>query len=331
MKEEKVTEKKSGGMSEFWRKASDAGKKVADGVSKGTKSLAEKAKEYNHEQKLKKYNPLTMEEYKSESFHIPNVICIIDDLERRTVDVCEGAIGKRKVIDKVEVLYLYDEEVNNIGIEFVPVAKCDCVYCMDPFDRKKFVRVDYIFGKATEEKLAELAHIAHKLGAKCCSVEIVETNNDISISEKKANVKRDNEITIIRKKKNKEEADKYINDIDVDVQYSKTIKNLNSRSGKTVTHFEGSREPEQPTLKWFAHDDNIRGLVDMCCENKNSVKSKTLELCGSISTTMSIKTACVIDKIISNPNAKIQSKYSTSMESQAIKEQSSKLIFEIEF
>ena len=112
MKDEKVTEKKSGGMSEFWRKASDAGKKVADGVSKGTKNLAEKAKEYNHEQKLKKYNPLTMKEYKSKNFHIPNVIRIVDDAERRDNEVCVGAIGWRETVKEVEILCIYDEYMN---------------------------------------------------------------------------------------------------------------------------------------------------------------------------------------------------------------------------
>ena len=41
MNEEKTKEKKSGGMAEFWHKASDVGKKVASGVATGTKNLAE--------------------------------------------------------------------------------------------------------------------------------------------------------------------------------------------------------------------------------------------------------------------------------------------------
>ena len=307
MKDEKVTEKKSGGMSEFWRKASDAGKKVADGVSKGTKSLAEKAKEYNHEQKLKKLNPLTMKEYKSKSFHIPNVIRIVDDAERRDNELCVGAIGWRETVKDVEILCIYDEYMNDIGVQFIPAAKCNSIYCVDQFDRKRFLESDCIFSKATEERLAELEHIAYSLGAKICSIEIVDANVESTSSKQQMN----------------------LDALGVKTAESKisASKNGIQSSGKTTTYFKGSEEPKKPTLKWFAHDDNIKGLIEMRCTDKNAVKSKILEIKGSTSATMSQKVACAIDAKIKGNKIK----GGLSMESQAIKEQSSKLIFEIEF
>lgn len=306
MKEEKVTEKKSGGMSEFWRKASDAGKKVADGVSKGTKSLAEKAKEYNHEQKLKKYNPLTMEEFKSEEFHIPNIIKIVDDASRRDVDVCEGAIGWREIVNEVEVLCLYNEYINEVGVKFIPMAEYGEIYCSDRFDSSRFLNVTLAFRRATDEKLAELANIAYCLGAKSCAIEIVETDSTNSKTNQKINGK--------------------ILSVSANASQENSYKSMNRTSGKTMKYFEGSNEIKRPELKWFAHDDNIKGLIEMRCSNQNSIKSNVLELSGAMSNTMSRKIACAIDGLM-----KGNAKATMSMESQANKEYSSKLIFEVEF
>lgn len=299
---EKKENKKNSAISNMLHKAVDMGKKAAGGISKGTKSLTAQTKKSLHEQKIKKYNPLFLEDFTKNEFNIPNVIEIVDDAVRRGVEVCDGAIGWTDRINEVEVLHLYDEFVGSSGIQFVPVAKCDGVYCVDPFDRNRFIKSDCAFGKANEEKLAELEYLAYMLGAKSCSVEITESETEttaveinVSRSDKKDKVNMENK--------------------------SKIGKN---HSGKVVSSFEGSNQPKPPILKWFAHDDSIKSLVDMRCLDGNSIKSKTLELKGSSSATMSKKTACAIDKIM-------KLKGSLSMEKQAVKEHNSKLIFEIIF
>ena len=65
----------------------------------------------------------------------------------------------------------------------------------------------------------------------------------------------------------------------------------------------------------------------MRCENVNSIKSKELRLEGSVSATMSQKTAMSIDKAIS----KMGVGGNMDMENQAVKENSSTLVFSIEF
>ena len=74
-------------------KSKVVGKKVAVAVQKGAVDLSDKMKSANYQSRMKKYNPLFPEVYFSESFHVPNMIKIVDDAERRGVDVCEGAIG----------------------------------------------------------------------------------------------------------------------------------------------------------------------------------------------------------------------------------------------
>ena len=298
-------------MTDILHKASDIGKKVAGNVQEGAKALSEKSKNDSYMRRMKKYNPLFPEKYHSEDFKIPNMIMIVDDAVRRGIDVCEGAIGWIGNETGMEILFLYDEYIEQSGINFIPVATCDAIYYVDSFDRNRFVRTDCIFTKAHEEKLAELEHIAYALGAKSCSIEIAETNVDVESNRK-------NSFSKLNYK-----------GISAGESYEKSNqhKKLNSRSGKITAIFEGDNSPRCPELKWFAKDDNIKGLIEMRCSGNNSIKSKVLELSGSSHSTMSQKTACAIDGAIK----KIGSKSGVNMEKQATKENSSKLIFEVEF
>ena len=283
-------------------KLSNVAKKTASEVQKGVVSLSEQSKKARQEQQIKRYNPVTAEEFHSSDFKLPNVIEIVDDAVRRKVEVCAGAIGWRDTKKGVEILHLYDEYIEESGLVFIPVARCDNVYCVDNFNRNQFVNTNYIFGKTNEEKLAELARIAHALGAKKCSIEILESTQEMSTVS--ASVKS--------------------SEIKAEVGGGAKRQITNKSSGKRILNFDGSVEPTRPELKWFAHDDNIRGLIEMRCSENNSIKSTILELDGSISTTMSRKTACAIDSLL-----KVSGKM--SMETQVTKEISSKLIFEIEF
>ena len=295
---------KSEFFSNVWNKASDVGKKAAEGIQKGVKDLSEEAKKNAYEKKLKKYNPLFPDEFKSDYFKLPNIIEIVDDAIRRDIDICEGAIGWTDTVNDVEVLHLYDEYVKESNINLVPFPKCDAVYCIDNFDKNRFVNSDSIFERITNEKLAELENIAYNLGAKSCSIEIVEASIHSKTAGSKANIK-----TLYG---------------DANSNSGSFSGTQSRQSGKNVSYFDGHNEPQKPTLKWFAHDDNIKGLIEMRCSGNNSIKSKVLELNCSSSATMSQKVACAIDKIL-------KVKASISMESKAIKEHSSKLIFEIEF
>lgn len=290
--------------SNIFKKTSDIGKKAADQVQKGAKIVSEQTKKNIEEYKKKKYNPIYPKDFKKKDFCLPNIIEIVDDAIRKEIEYCEGAIGWCDKQGEAEVLHLYDEWVEKSGIEFVPFWKCDNIYCVDAFDRNRYINVNSVFSQTNHEKLAELANIAYCLGAKMCSVEIVEENSNMEAKSFRVGVGA--KIGSARAG---------------DDSYS---MNKNKQSGKTVTCFEGSDVPKRPELKWFQYDDNIKGLIDMRCSDANSIKSKTLELSGSSSATMSTRTAIAIDKIM-----KISADF--SMEKQVQREISSKLIFEVEF
>ena len=265
---------------------------------------------------MKKYNPIFPEQYWSENFNIPNMIAIVDDAVRRDVDVCKGSIGWLNTENGIEVLYLYDEFVPQCGITFVPAAVCKEVYYVDNFDRKRFVRVDCIFGKAHEEKLAELEHIAFCLGAKSFSVEISESSSSVEIDNKKVEGQRG---LLIRSTSVKQSED-------VEKNIHKT--SVNKLNGRATTYFEGNSEPRQPQLKWFAHDEGIKRLIEMRCAKENTIKSKVLELEGSSCRTMSQEVACAVDGAIGKI---MNNKSNAEMEHRAKTECHSKLIYHIEF
>lgn len=290
----------------------DLSKKAAADAKVGVTTIVEKAKASNYARKMKKYNPLFPNQYKSNSFNLPNIIMIVDDAVRRDIDVCEGAIGWLSKESGTEVLCLYDEAVEFSGIQFIPTVTCDTVYYVDSFNRNRFIRTDCIFSKAHEERMAELKHIAYCLGAKKCTIEISESSSDMQVQNKSFNFSEN-----IKDLSSTECAEQSL---------SQTGKS--HRSGHNVVEFQGNHSVQKPELKWFAHDDNIKRLIEMCCEGNQAVKTENLELSGSSSATMSQKTACTIDSVIGKLGG---TKGSASMDAQAAKEHHSKLHFYIEF
>ncbi len=287
-------------------------KKAVNNVKDGVSAMVDKSKANSLERKVKKYNPVLPEQYKSDTFNLPNIITIVDDAVRRDVDVCEGAIGWLGKEADVEVLYLYDEAVAFSGIRFVPVAVCDAVYYVDNFDRGRFIRSDCIFAKVQEERMAELKQVAYALGAKKCTIEITDT-----LSDQQAH---NTGVIVSAKKKGilgKASADENVKQ-----------SALRNNQSLIVIDFEGHDSPSRPSLKWFQHDDTINRLIDMCCAGKRSVKAETLVLSASSAVTMSRNAAAAIDAAI---GGKTGAGGSLTMSAEVAKEQRSKLVYHIEF
>lgn len=287
------------------------GKSLAVGIAKGAKDLSEKAQIDSYNRKMKKYNPLFLEEYNSAEFFLPNIITIVDDAVRRDIDVCKGAIGWRENKKGTEVLFLYDEFVNQCGLKFLPNAVCDEIYYVDPFDRTCFVKIDYIFQRAHEEKIAELEHIAYSLGAKKCVIEIEE--KQVTHDKKKRNMDT------------KEDKSKVLASETYEAEASSD--SMQKRSGKSTTQFLGNNQISVPTLKWFANDNNILNLIDYRCKGGNEIKIKTLALSGSSATTMSRKAAYSIDAAVADMG--ISNTY--SMEDKSVKESEMVILYHLEF
>ena len=302
------TKKSAEAMSAFLQKTSDTGKKVLDEAQKSAVAMSEKAKQDSYDRRLNKYNPLFPDVYNALDFKYPNIIVIVDAAVRKDIDVCEGAIGWRDTEGDSEVLYLYEMEANYKDIQFVPTAMCNAAYYVDSFNPNRYIRVDCIFDKAHEERLAELKGVAHALGAKRCTIEITESSREVLSTEKHGKAGFSKVLSV---------------KLDQSSQYASS----KSRSGKITAEFEGNIAPHHPQLKWFAQDENIKNLIKMRCSSDNTVKTESLTLSGSSCATMSHKTAASIDATIQK--AKLGG--GISMGSEAMNEHNSKLVFEIEF
>jgi hypothetical protein len=312
-------QKSAEAVSNIIKKTNDVRKKAAENIQKSADYIANKSKNDGYLRRMKKYNPVFPELYHSADFNLPNIIMIVDDAVRRGVDVCEGAIGWLGNENDIEIFYLYDEAVLTSGLQFIPTANCDAIYCVDNFEPNRFIKADHIFTRAHEERIAELKHIAFSLGAKKCSIEISESTMETSIKNKQNKVSED--ASYLDQGLSANES----------FEQNSAKKESNKRRGRTEVVFVGSDIPKKPELKWFAHDDNIKRLIQMRFENGNAIKSEFLELAGSSLTTMSEKAAYAMDMAIKKSGAKGKVKGSSDISSQVAKESKSKLIFIIEF
>ena len=284
-----------GVFSSVFKKASDLGKKAAE----ETKKFVDQTKENIHEQKAKKYLAVSEKDFKTKTFKIPSIIMIEEDGANSEFIKDEKAIGWIEEHKSVSALHFYASFAKKCGITFIPTLQTGNAYYRDNFDEKKYISSNAVFGRATEEKLAELNNIAYCLGAKHCSIEMVEEDSSSETKSFKLSIN----------------GAKPASSLEGSVSAKR-------QSGKTLVDFEGHDNPEVPDLKWFEHDDNIKNLIKMRC-NK-AIKSSVLELSGSASATMSKSIACAIDDVLNICG-------NLSMEKQSIKEHNTKLMFEIYF
>ena len=295
-------------------KTTSLGKKAVEEVQKNASAMSEKTKEESYQRRLKKYNPLFPDVYYSDDFSLPKMIVVVDASVRQGIDVCEGSVGWLDSENGMDVLYLYTEIAKNSELVFYPLLDSSSVYYVDNFDSKRFIRSDCIFSKAHEERMAELKHIAHSLGAKNCTIEITETLSESTASSNKFSMGGSVPTSLKFSLKGSSEKN-----------FTRT-DNIH-RSGHITAQFEGSNSPKRPKLKWFAQDENIKRLIDMRCKKANNLKYETLQLSGATSATITKKTAIALDGAL----GKIGVKGNSTMETKATKDSTSTLIFSVEF
>ncbi|MBQ6997840.1 MAG: hypothetical protein IJN60_05650 [Oscillospiraceae bacterium] len=294
----------SGAVSQLLQKAKDAGMSAAESVEKGAIALSERVKDAGFQERLKKYAPLFPEEYTAAAFVLPRLITVVDESVRRGIDVCEGSVGWRSVEAETEILHLYSTAAEMKEIEFYPAVTVGATYYVDAFNSSRYIDVDCIFQKAHEERLAELEQIAFSLGAKSCTIEITETQQDSSSTKSGGNMG--------------------VGKLGFKADKADNTASSQMRSGKITITFKTSAAPQRPALKWFANDETIKNLIEIRCADPGRFTHKELLLSGSTFATMSHNTAAAIDGLRGV-------KGGFSMKNQATQERSSLLIFSVAF
>ena len=290
-------------------RAKDIGAKSAQIAARGIQEANETAVRMQHEAQLARYNPIFPQEYLDPEFDLPMMIVLVDEDERKGIDVCEGSIGWLSTKGKMEVLHLYLEAVPLSGLEFYPLSVCDAVYFYDPFNRKRFISLSSYFETAQKDKLTELLNIAHMLGAKECIIESFEMEKRVSRKKLGAGVK----------------ANGNQGDFDMSSDASSSAR----RTIEMAHKFEGSDMPIMPELNWYKNDKGIQSLIAMRLSNQsgNAIKEHTLTIDCSASCTMSITMGGKIDATLN----RIGAKANLSFEGSAQDESRKRLVYKVLF
>lgn len=305
-------EKGKGALAGMMQNTVDFGKKAVNVAKENALAMAEKRKAEAIDKEIKKYNPLFPDQFENEGFHLPKVIVVADDAERREIEVCKGAIGWRSVENKTEILWIYDKEAERTGVQFVPSRQCNGIYHVDRFDPDRYILADQVFSRALDEKVAELERIAICLGAKKYVIDIQESSRNANQQQNKGSV--GGLFKGIGMSSSKEE--------------NTTANDMTKNGYHTEVNLKGSCRTQRPTLKWFAHTDTILELIENRCNKGNAIKSKTVQITGSSVAAMSIDVASSIDIAANKMNVINGEK---SMASKAASENHSTLYFYVEF
>lgn len=293
-----------------------AGPAVIAGIAgekgvQGAKAAAKKIKEENINAQFKKYNPVFRDQYNASDFSLPNMVMIVDDSERRDIEVCKGSIGWKSVEDGMEVLHLYYDAVATSGLVFSPAPMCNSIYYVDPHKTTSFVNLDSLFERMQREKLAELVDVANCLGAKSYSVEIIEEEKQTE--QGVVNAKAEAKVKIAK--------------AGAGVEHKDDSLKHGVRRASVTANFSEKREPIEPTLCWFKDDDSILGLIKHVCRDHGRIKGQTLIFEGSKHAVMAQETAAKIDAAVKKLGAQV----SGTMVKKAESESSSKIIFKLKF
>lgn len=276
--------------------------KAGEGMQKGFADLQDKMNNDSYQRRLKKYNPVFMEQYLEEGFRIPKIVMVVSDYERQDIDVCQGSIGWFEKQKDVNAFCIYENVAEQSGITFVPAPQVGSLYYADNFSENKFIRTDLIFDEAYKGKLAELKHIAYCLGAKQCIIEIKEENKKVAIDKKRFKAKENAKLKVGEVSSTEK------------IEQSSSSKEKVYREGKVVVKMAGNSEPKRPNLKWFKNDDTIKEIIEKRLENSNPLNEEIIHLKGSSYSTMSQKTAGEIDVAVkklagANVETKVESDY----------------------
>lgn len=297
-------------------KAKTIGSAAAGAASKGLQSAGQMAKQAQHDMKMAYYSPVFWEDYHSPDFDLPNMIVIVDEDERRGIDVCEGAIGWRSKEAGVEVLHLYQKAVPESNLTFFPAVNCYAAYYLDMVGRDRFIDLSSYYEVIQKDKMTELRNVAHALGARECRLESFEVEKAIEWKKGKGRVKA-------------QPANEKIDSVQVAADVALNQSTGRERSVIFAQKFEGSNEPVRPHLHWYKNDMELQSLIEMRCGDgvDNAIKEYSITLDCSSSATMAVKMAAKIDAALK----KLGAACNFSLEGESHQESRKRLVFSIVF
>ena len=296
-------------------KATDSAKAIADDVVVHASEFNEQTQQMLAETKrdidLRLYKPIFPETLSDSEFAKPRMIVIVDENDRKNIEVCKGAVGWIAKAGGMRVLNLYNSAVPDSQFVFHPYPVLDATYYEDPHEPSKYVNLSSFFSTMQQEQMAELQSIALSLGAKHCKLTSYEVKNRILSRRGDLGKQLRYEGASIKQ--------------ETSTDYRK--ENLAENKVEFDVWFEGSDEPVEPNLKWYANDRVILDLIRSRIEGVNPLKEYNLNLEYKTSEIMSIKAATKVDAALKQLSITTTFKCATEVESESRR----KLSLHIEF
>lgn len=297
-------------------KAAEGKGAVVLAAKEGATALAEKIDVAQHDFRMKKYSPITFEQYSSPDFDLPMMVIVVDGDERKGIDVCEGAIGWLSRDAGLEVLHLYYEFIEASGLHFRSVPMCDKAYYQHPLDKGLFVEVNGYMDVMRQEQITELKMIGYKLGAKRCRLELFEHDESAR------------SMAFSRSLETRESLEIHAS---ADLGERGELSRTSSCSSRTLfdQSFVGDAQPEIPELKWYANNSEIRSLIEMRCspENANRTTEYHVRLSSSSVEAMNVSLASKIEAALPGLGIRGNCKLKREAKKELYREMSFDLVF----
>lgn len=314
-------------------KATDRAKALANDVANRARNANEQAQQKladtRREIDLRRYNPVFPETLVDPEFAMPRMIVIADEDERKSIEVCKGSVGWIAKAGGLQVLYLYDTAVSECHFIFHPYPVLDSIYYEDSHEPSKYVNLSSFFSTMQQEQMAELQSIAASLGAKHCSLTSYEMKKEVSIKTGSMGAKagRIGSKEVKSKSPRSGDAKGAGANVALDANVEVRKENLAESKVEFDVKFEGSNEPVEPRLKWYANDRVILDLIRSRIEGINPMKEYNLNLEYKTSESMPIKAAAKVDAALKQLGATMNFKFV----SEVMDESRRKLSLHIEF
>ncbi|MPM64427.1 hypothetical protein SDC9_111313 [bioreactor metagenome] len=261
---------------------------------------------FSDEMLLSASNVSSMDEIRK--VRIPSMICIVKRDKKRSENiVCSGSVGYRMTVKGVDMLYLFEDSVRELGMRFYP-AISETIYYLDPYQDNFYICLDDYFDYLKKVRVSELEVVAQDLGAK--RVQITFKEHKKAFFTKNARVG-----TAVKKVKTSNSYDNVSNEYS-SVEVAADVK------------FSGQDSPVKPTLVYFKNESDIEKLVQMRTENnKNKIESKTYRLQCNKTAGIKEKDAARIDAVL----YQLKCSGTATVSSEAQRESRTELEYSIEF
>ena len=223
-----------------------AHKAVADvkgGIGEGKKRIEEKIKASKLEADRKSLRPIFKEDINSTEFSLPKLIMIANEPDKvhKESEVCNGSVGFNNKADKMDIVTIYKDDLDVLGVSFYPDVDSEAYY-VNPVDRDNYISLKKYTEYLIIQRMNEMQRIAQCLGAKKFDVRIVTTD---SSKEKES---RSVQLKAAR--------------VNAEAKENKTVQRSKIFDYTANSTFLG-QEPAEPRLRYLAKDPVIQNLIEM--------------------------------------------------------------------